>query len=62
MDDKRHPQALLPGGITVQKAAVPAELLPMVAVDHEDSVVVEPKVLVLIEEVFSGRCPRGGGS
>jgi hypothetical protein len=36
----------------VQKAAVPAELLPVVAVDHEDSVVIEPKLLVLIEEVF----------
>src|SRR5215207_4836475 len=52
VDDQRHFEALLIDSIAVQETTVLAEALPMVPEDDEDRVVVEPKLLVLIEEVL----------
>ena len=51
VDDERDPEALFVGVVFVDVAAVLAEALPMVAEDYEDRVLVEPQLLVLLDEV-----------
>ena len=43
---------LFENGIGVNAIAVLAEGLPVVAVDHEDGILVEPKLFVLIDKVL----------
>src|SRR5215211_3405591 len=52
VDDQRYPQALLPDRAVVVVDAVLAESLPVVAVDHEDCVLVEAQALVLLDHVL----------
>src|ERR687894_1738948 len=52
MDDQRYPYTLLVGGIPMHEATMLAEALTVIAEDDEDGVLVEPKPLVLIEEVL----------
>src|SRR5215212_1405896 len=52
VDDQWYSQALLPDRAVVMVDAVLAEGLPVVAVDHEDGVLVEPKALVELDDVL----------
>src|SRR3712207_3813307 len=52
VDNQRYPYTLLVGGIPMHEAAMLAEALPKISEENEDGVLVEPKPLVLIEEVL----------
>src|SRR5918998_2414997 len=52
VDQEGHLDALFPHSIVMLEPTVLAEALAVVTVDHEDGVLVEPKLLVLIDEVF----------
>src|SRR5215203_7418269 len=52
VDEQRYPQSLFVDGVAVQKAAVLAEALAVVAIEDEDGVLVEPQLLVLLKEVL----------
>src|SRR5829696_1664695 len=47
-----HPETFLPDGIVVLVAAVLAESLAVITVEDEDGVLVEPQLLVLLDEVL----------
>src|ERR671932_2385363 len=52
VDQEGHLEALLPDDIVMLVTAVLSEALAMVSIQDEDGIVVEPKLLVLIEEVL----------
>src|SRR5215207_8718330 len=52
VDDQRYSKALLVDGVPVQQAVVFPEAFPVVAEADEDGVLVEPLLLVLIDEVL----------
>jgi hypothetical protein len=52
VDDKGDPEAFLVGVVFVHVAAVLAEALPVIAEDDEERVLVEPQLLVLLDEVL----------
>src|ERR671933_1505806 len=52
VDQEGHLEALLPDDIVMLVTAMLSEALAMVSIQDEDSIVVEPKLLVLIKEVL----------
>src|SRR5215210_72075 len=52
VDQERDLQALLPDSVIVLEAAVLAKAFSMVTVYHEDGVVVEPELFVLVNKIL----------
>ncbi len=52
VDQEGYLDALFPHDVVMLEPAVLAEGLPVVAVDDEDGVLVEPHLLVLVDEVL----------
>src|SRR5215212_10166060 len=52
VDQERDLQALLPDSVIVLEAAVLAKAFSMVTVYHEDGVVVDPELFVLVNKIL----------